>query len=57
METLAELIKGISAEERAEMLKILNIQIAAAENINHETEQTRIKRIIKNELLKAGKHA
>ncbi len=54
METLAELIKDISAEERTEMIKILNIELAASERINLDTEQTAVRRIIRNELLKAS---
>ena len=54
MKSLAELVKELTAEDLIEMLKILNAELAAAEKIHLETDQTRARRTIKNEIMKVS---
>jgi len=54
MKTLSELVAELTAEDRSEMLKILSAELAAAENLHLETEQTAARRTIRNEIMKAS---
>ena len=54
MKTLSELVAELTAEDRSELLKILSAELAAAENIHLETEQTATRRTIRNEIMKAS---
>ena len=52
IKTLSELVSELTAEERTEILKILNAQLEAAENFQLETDYYKTKRTIRDEVLK-----
>lgn len=52
IKTLSELVSELSAEERIEIIRILNAQLEAAENIHFENDYIRNKKIIRDEVLK-----